>query len=316
MTAPSTPPILRLPYELHEKIALYLSAAQDAISLSQTCQTIRSRLLTSNPVWFRALHFAGSEKQEYVAYNPKVVYRERVLRIRARKRLRCQICLRLNSVRTVDVNGAFYGVYCGDCLQQRFYDIQAFESLQDMFWDGIVNPPQFTLPEVAICKGYRDLYRKRNPEIRGGFMSTDRMAEFVFSGVENPIRLVLKADATKLLDAAMDDDAIYWVKRHIEARNERLEKEMRERHHQAKEDVLDYLVENYEDEHSELHEQMTPETYRQGWSLQVSKIFGLNGGLPPRRGDRSGGLQMSWVGEMLLTLGTFTAAPVSRMSFP
>ncbi|EWC44868.1 hypothetical protein DRE_00927 [Drechslerella stenobrocha 248] len=266
----STPPILRLPFELHEKIACYLSGAQDTVALSNTCRILRDRLQASNYIWYRLLYLAGSVQNEYDKYNPKLDYYKRAQRVRSRKRLRCQICLSVGPVVTVDVQNVFYGVYCDGCLNQRFYDLATFQHVYDAYWEGIICPPQLQAPKFLIAKGYTQLVAKSCPMGRVPRRNT-------------PISLVLRSDATRILKAFMEsEEAVEDCWATIKARNEQLAATEHQDPQQTVEDVLDVMVEDYEDHYQGLHTEKSPREFREQWRHKVGSVLSRpkSGGLP------------------------------------
>ncbi|RVD88916.1 uncharacterized protein DFL_003079 [Arthrobotrys flagrans] len=284
----TTPPLLRLPYELHEKIALSLTTAADTLSLTNTCTLLRQTLKSSNKLWYRLLHLSGSVEHEYDAYIPGRDYFKRVVRIRQGRRLRCQSCLGREGVRTVDchIGGggdchprnfdfggggregektvAFFGVWCGECLGERFYDIASFESMQDIFWEGIVNPPLLRLPKWLVCKTLSEQYTNR--------YAPPSKSTNPFSTNQNPILSIPKSDAIALTDATTDDEATDEVLKRISRRNEKLAELTKRTKLQERKYVLDCMVEAYEDFYGDLHRETPVHVFEMWWEREV---FGI-----------------------------------------
>ncbi|KAJ6263824.1 hypothetical protein Dda_2396 [Drechslerella dactyloides] len=281
-----TAPMLRLPCELHEKIAEYISNAHDTIAFSNTSRLLRQRLQSSNHVWYGLLKHAGSVKDEFDAYDPKRDYLAWVQQIRSRKRLRCQICLAIGPVRTVDIDNIFYGVYCQSCLDARFYDMKAFQQVYDNFWDGFVNPPQFEVPRFLVAKGYSELSKNGATH------------PFSRSSCRQPALYVLKSDASKLLRALIQsEEAVEECFKLLKARNEEVEKAGRQDPSTLIRDVLDIMVEDYEVHHRQLHREQSPDEFREYWHGNIWRILDRPSSDAETRGSREGQLKtavQSW----------------------
>ncbi|KAF3935197.1 hypothetical protein ABW20_dc0110502 [Dactylellina cionopaga] len=74
----------------------------------------------------------------------------------------------------------------------------------------------------------------------------------------------------------MDDEARFAVKKQLKARNGVLEARMREMMQHVRMDILDHLVETYEDQHRELHKETSPQAYREFWSRKVFDVLGVD----------------------------------------
>ncbi|KAK6523383.1 hypothetical protein TWF281_001363 [Arthrobotrys megalospora] len=350
---PQTPPpsFLRLPYELHEKIALCLDNASDTLSLANSCFQLRSILLGSNYIWYRLLNLAGSIETEYDIYHPQRKYYDRVVKIRQGKRLRCQICLGKDGVRTVDCSKkaksggkyncyptmgsriygrhvyglgerieefktvVFLGVFCGKCLEGKFYDVASFEAMQDKFWDGIINPPVVRLPRWLVCKALSAQYTQKRT-----FFSTYGARNGVFATDQNPVLAILRSDAQALMDATTDDEATDEVMKMIEIRNERLAEMRKRTKMQEKEFVLDYMVEAYEDFYESVHHDTPVKKFEEWWRREVFQLsndvkqdgeyeYGRSSKDPVRQlllrsyGRRSSDLEISRWADMLHDVG-------------
>ncbi|KAK6513620.1 hypothetical protein TWF506_008057 [Arthrobotrys conoides] len=294
MTTTNTPDphFLRLPYELHQKIALELTCANDTLSLTNTCSLLRQTLRSCNYLWYRLLYLSGSIKNEYDTYFPGREYLKRVVRIRRGKRLRCQNCLGAEKIRTVDCYGAakarrycypkddksvvmqqkerervpvFMGVYCAECLSKKFYDITSFESMQDKFWEGIISPPLFRLPKWLVCRALLGPYTKHTPT----FTSNNP-----FSTDQTPIISIPKSDAMALTAAMTDDEATEEVLKKIEKRNEKLAEITKRSGIQERKFVLEYMAEAYEDFYGELHTTVSVHDFREWWGKEVFELDG------------------------------------------
>ncbi|KAK6499122.1 hypothetical protein TWF481_011693 [Arthrobotrys musiformis] len=166
-----------------------------------------------------------------------------------------------------DRSAIFLGVYCAGCLEEMFYDIESFESMQDKSWDGIINPPIVRLPEWLTCKALSAQYVRK----RTNFIQSNNL----FSTEQNPIPCIPKIDARALTDAATDDEATDEVLRRIELRNERLALQSKRNKREEKEFVLDYMAEAYEDFYEGLHNGTPVHEFKEWWAKEV---FGLSEG--------------------------------------
>ncbi|KAK6339931.1 hypothetical protein TWF718_009320 [Orbilia javanica] len=299
--AAHTPPILRLPYELHQRIALELTSVNDTLSLANTCTSIGSVLKSSNRVWYRLLHLSGSIGNEYDSYHPERNYFERVLRIRQGKRLRCQNCLGIRKVRTVDcyIRGdggiycypkedgthgkpwgkglrrrdeeerelAFFGVYCEVCLGEKFLDMASFESIQEKSWDGIISPPLFRVQKWRACKIHLGEFDAKPYR----FAPSPGSAHTLLSD-HSLIPSIPRSDAKALMDAMAEEEATDEALKAIERRNEKLAKLTKRSQLQEREFMLEYMVEAYEDFYEHLHGGTPVDDFRVWWGKEV---FGL-----------------------------------------
>ncbi|KAK6352742.1 hypothetical protein TWF696_004745 [Orbilia brochopaga] len=263
--------LLKLPYELHEKIAKYISNAHDTIAFSNTSRVLRERLHSNNHLWYLVLKNAGSVKNEYDTYYPNRDYLARVQSIRNRKRLRCQICLSAGPVKTVDMDKIFYGVFCETCLSDRFHDMKTFRQTYDNFWDGFVNPPQFEIPRFLLAKTYS--------KVLPGTIQTNELFDRGPS-CGRQMHYILKSDTTKLLRALIQsEEAVEECVAMLKARNVALELAGLQDISTLAQNVLEMMVEDYEDHHQDLHGNQSPDEFREYWRGNVERIIDSSG--PP-----------------------------------
>ncbi|KAK6352124.1 hypothetical protein TWF730_008955 [Orbilia blumenaviensis] len=315
--------LLRLPYELHLKIALCLKSVSDTIAFMNTHPLLRERLKSSNQVWYRLLkrsappsnvmkyHVTNSDGGGggYERYFPKRAYYERVMRIRRGMRMRCQECLCAERVRVVDclrkvavgrglagegegLRPVFMGVWCDDCLDDRFYDITTFDAMQDKFWDGIINPPILRPPDWIVCQALSAQYIQRAtstkvliPTTRGANTTPARAATAisVFISDQTPIYIIPKSDARALIESAATDEDFDTdnysdtndpssVFTRIENRNKRLDEMCQRTRNEERLYVWQFMVEAYEDIYGKYHEQTSVEEFAEWWAREVFEL--------------------------------------------
>ncbi|KAF3911896.1 hypothetical protein ABW21_db0202717 [Orbilia brochopaga] len=241
--------ILQLPCELHEKIVGYISNAEDVIAFSNVSRVLRERLQSSNYVWYNVLKNAGSVKDEYERYDPKRDYLARAL---------CELSTLIGYFMGFTANVAWI------CAS----------TIYDNFWDGFVNPPQFEVPEFLIAKGYSEAAKRQ-----GVYLSSFGRP----SSCRQPMQYVLKSDTSKLLRALMEsDEAVEECINQLKLRNEAVEKAGRQDSQTLIQNVLEMMVEDYEDHHNQLHLEQSPEEFREYWSGNIVRLLE-----PPAPGSES-----------------------------